>query len=80
MTSIPEEHKLMEQQLIYLVENIQHYFKAQLDTHKDDFIKAYEDQMKKVKKELEYLQQKKNDANGALMNDTRITSLQSAIS
>ena len=35
--------------------------------------------MKKVKKELNYLKQKRNEANGALMNDTRITTLQKQI-
>ena len=35
--------------------------------------------MAKVRKELEFLRMKQNEANGALMNDDRITSLRSWI-
>lgn len=48
----------------------------QLETHEADFITAYKTQMKKVKKELEYLRQKRDEANGALMNDSQIKNLQ----
>ena len=80
LTSVPEENYQALNELLFLIENIEYYFKSQLKTHKDDFWNAYEGQMEKVRKELEFLQKKKNEANGALMNDTRITSLQDTIS
>ena len=58
-----------------LAENIDSHYRKQLRTHEDDFKRAYECQMQKVRKELEFLKMKQNEANGALMNDDRITSL-----
>lgn len=58
-----------------LVDNIDGHYKQQLQTHEDDYKKAYKQQMLKVRKELEFLKEKQNEATGALMNDDRITSL-----
>ena len=79
MTSVPNQDDPNFQELVYLIENIEGYFRNQLKTHEVDFMNAYKEQMKKVKKELNYLKQKRNEANGALMNDTRITTLQKQI-
>ena len=62
-----------------LAENVDKHFRHQLHVHEKDFKRAYETQMAKVKKELQFLQEKKNEANGALMNDDRITSLRAWI-
>ena len=79
LTSLPDYSKNDAAELEYLIDNIEMYFLNQLKTHQDDFKNAYKGQMQKVKKELQFLKQKRNDANGALMNDSRITSLQTWI-
>ena len=58
-----------------LADNIDSHYRKQLQTHEGDFKRAYEGQMSKVRKELEYLKNEANRVNGALMNDDRITSL-----
>ena len=58
-----------------LADCIDGHYKAQLVTHDNDFKKAYQNQMLKVRKELEFLKMKRNEADGALMNDDRITNL-----
>ena len=62
-------------QLDNLANHIDSHYSQQLKTHESDFKKAYEGQMQKVRKELHFLKMKQNEANGALMNDNRITSL-----
>ena len=58
-----------------LVDCIDGHYANQLNQHENDFKRAYKDQMKKVRQELEYLKMKQNEAVGALMNDDRITNL-----
>lgn len=58
-----------------LSEHIDSHYRKQLKTHEADYKRAYENQMQKVRKELAFLKMKKAEANGALMNDDRITSL-----
>ena len=44
-----------------------------MKTHEQDFINAYKIYMMKVYKELAFLKEKANEANGDLMNDGTIT-------
>ena len=69
------EYTMLSGQLMSLAESIDSHYRKQLKTHEDDFKRGYEGQMQKVRKELEFLKMKKNEANGAMMNDNRITSL-----
>ena len=69
------EYTRLFHHLMSLAENIDSHYRKQLRKHEDDFKRAYECQMQKVRKELEFLKMKQNEANGALMNDDRITSL-----
>ena len=50
-----------------------------MKTHEHDFINAYKIYMMKVYKELAFLKEKANEANGDLMNDGTITQLQKNI-
>ncbi len=73
-THIKEYNQLFVQ-LMDLSEHIDGHYRKQLKTHEADYKKAYEGQMQKVRKELQFLKMKKAEANGALMNDDRITNL-----
>ena len=74
------EYTQLYSHLMQLASHIDAHYKKQLQTHEDDFKKAYEGQMQKVRKELEFLKVQQNQANLGLMNDGRITSLRAWIS
>ena len=63
----------MKSDLLYAVDQIGSQFRKTLDVHEQDFINAYKIYMMKVRKELAFLKEKSNEANGKLMNDDRIT-------
>ena len=46
-----------------------------METHEGDFLNAYKIYMMKVHRELAFLKEKANEANGDLMNDGTITQL-----
>ena len=52
------EYTQLFQHLMSLASNIDNHYRKQLKTHEDDFKKAYECQMQKVRKELEFLKMK----------------------
>ena len=62
-----------------LADNIENHYRKQLKTHEEDFKKAYECQMQKVRKELQFLQKQQTKANGAIIDDVRITTLRQSI-
>lgn len=70
-----QEYTALFGNLMDLSEHIDSHYRKQLKTHEADYKRAYENQMQKVRKELAFLKMKKAEANGALMNDDRITSL-----
>ena len=61
------------------VDHIDSHFKKTMENHEQDFINAYKIYMMKVRRELSFLKEKSNEANGKLMNDDRITQLQVGI-
>ena len=52
------EYTRLFHHLMSLAENIDSHYRKQLKTHEDDFKRAYECQMQKVRKELEFLKMK----------------------
>jgi len=66
-------------QLQDCINRIDKHFVETLRGHESDFIKAYKCQMIKVRDELKFLKDKKEELQRKLMRDDRITNLQKEI-
>ena len=69
----------LNQDLNEIITHIEGHFVRTMGAHEQDFKNAYCVYMNKVGKELQFLKEKSNEANGKLMNDDRITNLQDSI-
>lgn len=62
-----------------LVNGIEEQFTYVLNQHENDFLNAYKGHMSKVTQELNFLKNRAAEANGKLLNDDSINSLQKNI-
>ena len=74
-----ESYEVYYKELQEAVSQIDSHFVKALDSHEQDFLKAYKIQMSKVEKELRFLKNKQIEQATKLMKDEDIINLQTSI-